>query len=951
MRGENLGLSDNSGYRHKAEFHRKKQLPIGLLIIVFVAILSTLSLFNLNKSLSQEIVYVKNGFDNDIRIAVETLVSSLEINRQMYLDGHVSEEESIENAKRLIRDTRYNSAPDKKDDGYFFADTEEGFCVAHYNPANEGTMRWDLQDQEGTYLIRNFIYKGNDGGGYTEFYFGKMGDEGGSYLKRGYTLKYEPYGWYITTGNYYEDIDKIVAGIEQIRLQDFIVTIIVSIIISIVGLLLVRERNKMERNSSHHSELIEITNKIATALLAPVSEDNFVESLIGCMNLIGGHTQADRVQIWQNELIDDTLCYTLRYDWTSANAEKYIIPLGTSLTYSAVWKKIFTAGGHLNGPVSELEPEDRAAMESIGLKSTLTIPLYSRGEFWGIACIDDCLRERVFTDNEVNMLTSAGLMLVNSITRHEQSIELAAMNEQLTDALEQATVASKAKGDFLSNMSHEMRTPMNAIIGMTAIGIKADDIGQKNYALRKIEGASIHLLGVINDILDISKIESGKFDLSSADFSFEKMLIRVINVISMRVDEKKQELSVYVDRDIPQFLFGDDQHLAQVITNLLGNAIKFTPDEGTIKLQTYFVGEHDGVCEIKFAISDSGIGISPEQQAKLFQSFQQAESSTSRKYGGTGLGLAISKSIVEKMDGSIWVESELGKGATFTFTIKMPRGESKIAQTEIDWSAIRILAVDDDPYILMDFKGIVEKFGGYCDISESGIKALSLIEQGGDYNIYFVDWRMPEMDGIELTARLREKIDEAGKDAFIVMISAVDFNVISEDAKRAGVNMFLQKPLFPSSVSDAVESLLGYSRSEIDESADNIEGIYKDHRILLAEDVEINREIVLALLAPTQLEIDCAENGEEAVRMFAKSHKNYEVIFMDMQMPEMDGLEATRKIRAYDASNAKSIPIIAMTANVFREDIQKCLEAGMNDHIGKPLIFDEVLEKLRKYMA
>ena len=945
-----MGLSNGNRSKQKAGNQRKMQLPIGGLIVVFIAILSALSLFNLNKALTQEIMYVKDGFDNNIRIAVETLVSSLEVNRQMFLDGDISEETSLEIAKKLVRDTRYSSAPDKTDDGYFFADTAEGFCVVHYNPANEGTMRWDLQDQEGTYLIRNFIMKGNDGGGYTEFYFGKMGDEGGSYLKRGYTLKYEPYGWYITTGNYYEDIDEIVAGIQQIRLQDFIVTIFVSIIISIVGVLLSRERYKMEKKSVHHSELIEITNKVASALLAPAKEDNFEASLVECMKLIGCHMNADRVQIWQNEMVGDILHYTLRYDWVSNNVNNILVPIGTSLGYSSTWRELFLRGGHINGPVSQLEPEDREAMESIGLKSTLTIPLYSRGEFWGIACIDDCERERVFSDDEVNMLTSAGLMLVNSITRHEQSIQLGKMNEQLTDALERATVASKAKGDFLSNMSHEMRTPMNAIIGMTSIGLKANDMEQKNYALNKIEGASIHLLGVINDVLDISKIESGKFELSSSEFSFEIMIIRVINVVSMRVDEKKQELSVYVDRKIPQSMFGDDQHLAQVITNLLGNAIKFTPNEGTIKLQAYFLGEENGVCEIKLAISDSGIGMSPEQQAKLFQSFQQAESSISRKYGGTGLGLAISKNIVEKMGGSIWAESELGKGATFTFTFKMPRGESKTVQTEIDWSKIRILAVDDDPYILQELKGIVEDFGGYCDVAVSGAEAVTLIEQSGDYNFFFLDYRMPEMDGIELAAELRKRTG-SNKDVHIVMISAVDFSMISEKAKEAGVDMFLPKPLFPSTVSDTISALLGNTQKEIGNYSDNIEGIYRDRRILLAEDVEINREIVITLLAPTCLVIDCAENGREAVQMFEESHDKYEMIFMDMQMPEMDGLEATRKIRALNAHGAKSVPIIAMTANVFKEDIQNCLEAGMDDHLGKPLIFEEVLGKLRKYMS
>ena len=524
-------------------------------------------------------------------------------------------------------------------------------------------------------------------------------------------------------------------------------------------------------------------------------------------------------------------------------------------------------------------------------------------------------------------------------------------NKQLVMAVDKAKEASIAKSSFLSNMSHEIRTPMNAIIGMTSIGKATDDMDQKDTALAKIESASMHLLGVINDVLDFSKIESGKFELSPQEFNFEKMLIRIINVNTLRVDEKKQWLSVYIDRNIPQFMIGDDQHLAQVITNLLGNAIKFTPDEGSIKIRTYLVGEDNDGCEIKIAIEDSGIGISPEQQAKLFQSFQQAESSTSRKFGGTGLGLAISKSIVEMMDGKIWIESELGKGATFSFTVKMQRSEKESEQKDIDWENLRILAVDDEPHILHDFKGIVQKFGAHCDIAQNGAEALDLINQNDDYNLYFVDWRMPNMDGIELTVELKKKMNQRD-DSFVVMVSAADFGTIAKDAKQAGVDKFLQKPLFPSTVADIVSDLLGYNQRQAEEGEDHINGVYKGRCILLAEDVEINREIVLSLLGPTGLEIHCAENGEEAVRMFAESHDKYELIFMDMQMPGMDGLEATRKIRSYDEiPKAKDIPIIAMTANVFKEDIEKCLAAGMNSHIGKPLAFEDVLAVLRQHLA
>jgi len=525
-------------------------------------------------------------------------------------------------------------------------------------------------------------------------------------------------------------------------------------------------------------------------------------------------------------------------------------------------------------------------------------------------------------------------------------------DNMLQAALEQAHIASKAKSEFLSNMSHEIRTPMNAIIGMTSIGLSGTDLESKDYSLNRIDDASKHLLGVINDILDMSKIEAGKFELSGTDFDFEEMLRRVIDVVNFRVEEKSQKLKVYVDRDIPKSLFGDEQRLAQVLTNLLGNANKFTPENGLIHLNSYLMEEENGVCTIKLTVTDTGIGISPGQQEKLFQSFSQAESSTARQFGGTGLGLTISKSIVEMMDGSISIESELGKGATFTVIIKMKHGEAKMQRVpwrEIDWENLRILAVDDDYFILKDLKGIIEKFGASCDAAPSAADALPLIEQS-DFDLYFVDWKMPDMDGIELTKVIKEKVT-AENNAIVIMISSFDYSDVAEEARSAGVDKFMQKPLFPSAIANVVRGLLYRADQPVEEGAVDIRGVFAGRSILLAEDIEINREIVMTLLEPTMLEIDCAENGKEAVRLFSETPEKYDMIFMDIQMPEMDGYEATRTIRALDMPKAVDIPIIAMTANVFREDIDKCIDAGMNGHVGKPIDFDEVISQLQNYLT
>jgi len=520
---------------------------------------------------------------------------------------------------------------------------------------------------------------------------------------------------------------------------------------------------------------------------------------------------------------------------------------------------------------------------------------------------------------------------------------------------------NRHKSAFLANMSHEIRTPMNAIIGMTTIGKSAADSIRKDYCFSKIEDASNHLLGVINDILDMSKIEANKFELSEAEFDLEKMLRRVVNVVNFRIDEKHQKFSVHIDSSIPRILIGDDQRIAQVITNLLGNAVKFTSEYGIITLALRLAGKGSDLCTLQISVSDTGIGISPEQKAKLFKSFEQAESSTTRKYGGTGLGLAISKSIVELMGGSIWVESEPGKGSTFFFTIQLKRTANekhRLLSADVNLKNVRILTVDDDKDVLNYFNDIAQGFELKCDTAISGEEALKFIDQKGGYNIYFIDWKMPVMDGIQLVREIRTRIK---KNAIVIMISAAEWSSVATEAKAAGVDKFLSKPLFPSTIAEMINECLGVDEQQAEKSkAADIAGIFAGKRILLAEDVEINREIVQTLLEPTKLEIDCAENGLEAVRMFTEAPSKYDMIFMDIQMPEMDGYDATRRIRALEEefNNTRSnnrnlrqqIPIIAMTANVFKEDIERCLAAGMDNHVGKPLDFDEVLDKLRQYL-
>jgi signal transduction histidine kinase/CheY-like chemotaxis protein len=679
------------------------------------------------------------------------------------------------------------------------------------------------------------------------------------------------------------------------------------------------------------------------------------------MGIIASGVGADRITVWVNKEIDGRLYFVHRLSGAAVSTDEggvsdIVIEVADAVTafayedYLPDWPEKLSAGKSLNLSQGEYSSHEQAMLSMFGVESTFIVPVIYHGDFWGTVTFDNCHDTRKYTPDEERIMIPGALLLSNAIIRNQMILDL-------TRAQNEAEAASRAKSEFLSNMSHEIRTPINAITGMTAIGRTAVNVERKDYAFEKINNASAHLLGVINDILDMSKIEANKLELSCGDFVFERVLKKVVDVNNFRVDEKRQRLIVRIDPAIPRVLTGDDQRLTQVITNLVSNAVKFTPEGGDISIDALAAGEENGIYTIQISVTDSGIGISPGQQARLFTSFQQAEAGTSRKFGGTGLGLAISKRIVEMMGGRIWVESEAGRGSTFAFTIRAKRGAEEVQSLlppGMNPKDLKILVVDDDPDVLDYFMQIMEGLSIACDAAPGGEEAWEAIKRkGGVYDICFVDWKMPETDGVELTRRIKR--GARGK-SVVVMISSEDLSVIEDEGLRAGVDIFLPKPLFPSAVVDCINQCLGVNvnaaanasaGAEESGEADDFTG----RRMLLAEDVEINREIVLALLEPTNLRIDCAENGAEAVKLFSGNPEGYDIIFMDLQMPKMDGYEASRRIRALGTPKAAAVPIVAMTANVFREDVEKCFAAGMNAHLGKPLDAGEMLAVLRNYLA
>ncbi|MDR3294615.1 MAG: response regulator [Clostridiales Family XIII bacterium] len=693
-------------------------------------------------------------------------------------------------------------------------------------------------------------------------------------------------------------------------------------------------------------ELLHVAHLVATMLLT-AEKDQFDEMLQKSMELLARNTGVQRVYVWKNRMIHHSLHYFQEFEWLDpAIPHPATVRALDGFSYIEsipAWEEKFAGEQIINGPLSSLSAQERERLAPYGIASVLVVPVFLQSSFWGFVSFDDCGKERTFSEDEVKILCSGSLLMANAVSRNE-------MTNFLIKAREDALSSTQAKSDFLANMSHEIRTPINAVIGMTAIGKTSSDVERKDYAFLKIEEASAHLLGVINDILDMSKIEANKFELSSTEFSFEKMLRRVINVVNFRADEKRQKFTVHIDNAIPDALIGDDQRLAQVIANLLGNAVKFTPERGSANLSAYFVKEEQRLCTIQIEVSDTGIGISEAQQARLFHSFEQAESGTSRKFGGTGLGLAISRRIVEMMGGEIWVESELEKGATFVFTVQILRSgkrRASLLDPALKPENIRVLAADHDPDIRKYFEDLALRMGILCDTAADGAGALALMEGHGAYSICFADWKMPGMDGVALTRRIK-RLDP--KLPVVLMLSAAEWGSIESEAKSAGVDRFLLRPLFPSAIADLINECVGAGKLAPMEDPAQKTDCFQSYRLLLVDDMATNREIVTVLLKPTLLKIDCAENGAVAVQMFRDAPDRYDMVFMDVQMPEMDGYEATRQIRAVDVPAAKQIPIIAMTANVFREDVERCLAAGMDDHMGKPLDFDDVLAKLRTYL-
>ena len=540
-------------------------------------------------------------------------------------------------------------------------------------------------------------------------------------------------------------------------------------------------------------------------------------------------------------------------------------------------------------------------------------------------------------------VVAAGLVLLMII---DVSL-LMRINYQLQETAREAETANRAKTDFLSTMSHDIRTPMNAIIGLTTIAEKnVNDPESVKENLHKISLASNHLLTLINDILDISKVESGKLTLSPVSFSIAETAENLVNISQPMVKEKNIDFNFRISPIEYEYLYADQLRLNQIFINILSNAIKYTEPLGRVTIDmNETLGSEPGKVHLMYKVTDTGIGMTPEYMEKMYQPFSRQTDSRVNTIQGTGLGLSITKKMVDLMGGTIDCQSEVNKGTCFTIDLEIPIAERQLDEMKLE--PIDVLVVDDDEVLLGTARDTLKSLGAVSETSSSGADALRRISQrhdlGKDYDVVIVDWKMPEMDGLELTRCIREI---AGEKLPILLISAYDWSDIEDAAREAGANGFISKPLFRSNLYSKITELLGIESDIQDPDEDNsdIAGMH----ILVAEDNDINWEIISMMLEMYGIETERAVNGQIAVELAEAGAEKYDLIFMDIQMPFMNGLEATRRIRASKNRQAAVIPIIAMTADAFSENVAECLEAGMNGHIAKPVDIKIVLKEIRK---
>ena len=694
----------------------------------------------------------------------------------------------------------------------------------------------------------------------------------------------------------------------------------------------------------------QILEAVGSAMHELVSNIDFDEAIGRAIRLLGQKIAVDAVNVYKVGLdpASDQWYADQQVRWTSPEGKiEYQVKAYQHLDgLSSAVETLRTGGIYYRLTRLMEHPGCKAHFEQRSVKSLAAIPIFAGEEFWGFVSLNDCREERNWSPTEFAVLKSFAASMGSAIQRMN-------MERELVVERDKAEAASVAKSEFMANMSHELRTPMNAIIGFTDLVLTTDMQKIQREYLKNVRKGAYNLLNIINDILDFSKIEAGKLALEEAPFSLLQLVEDTVDMMSIKAEEKRLELICDIHRQLPSAFLGDELRIRQILINLLGNAIKFTEKGEISVLVRYSKRPTGGPAEIEIAISDTGIGIPAEKLELIFESFTQADNSTTRKYGGTGLGLSISKRLAIMMGGHLSATSKIGRGSTFTLRLQLPVANETPSVTFSDRPQLRSVLVVDDNYTnchLME--GIFRHLGIRCKIALTGYEALAKVEQAihneDPFDLIITDHQMPSMDGISLVKKIK-KTNDGKAEPFILMLSSLEKTVYQHEAERIGINKFLSKPI----KLHELEALLGNifkndacPRNETKHES-QLPDLSEAGKVLVVEDEPINMLLITEVLKRMGLKVIKAGNGKEAIA--ALTENEISLIFMDVNMPDVDGYSATRIIRSR-RDEKRHIPIIALTADALPEDKEKCLNSGMNDYMAKPFRLEDLQTILHKYL-